>query len=113
MSEETTGLRKEPLFGRRERLYAADSGQKSVHESRPSAIQPKKKKEPARPAAVDDADSSKSNDESNIVGWVSTGFELLGISAMTVGGFLLAPWVGWMVLGALLVVLGVATGYGS
>lgn len=112
MSEETTGLRKEPLFGRRERLYAADSGQKPVHESR-RTIQPKKKKEPARPAAVDDADSSKSNDESNIVGWVSTGFELLGISAMTVGGFLLAPWVGWMVLGALLVVLGVATGYGS
>lgn len=109
MADEMLGLRKEPLFGRKERLYAA-----------PEPQQPTKKRKAApripTPQSVnttEEADAQEEKTSLAIRDWLSTSFELLGITSMTVGGFLLAPWVGWMILGGLLIVLGVATGYGA
>ena len=43
----------------------------------------------------------------------SSALELLGIATVSVGGFLIAPWLGCMILGVLLILLGVAIGYGA
>lgn len=43
----------------------------------------------------------------------STALELMGITTVSVGGFLIAPWLGCMILGVLLILLGVAIGYGA
>ena len=109
------GLRKEPLFGRKERLYESLSNEKE--EVRPvTVIKPKKDKDKDKPqpeARVVVAESVDEVDEGGrTLALVSTGFELLGIAALTVGGFLVAQWLGFMILGVLLIALGVATGYG-
>ena len=115
VSEELTGLRKELLFGRKERLYAApEEGEKVVKMS--DAGKPRKVKEAKeQPKPKEEAVLAESFDEgfnSKTVALVSTAFELLGIASLTAGGFLVADWLGFMILGALLIVLGVATGYG-
>ena len=110
MSEDLGGLRKEPLFGRRERLYAApDVVDEKPKEKEKPPVKKDKEKSPApvaAPEAVEEYRSGKS------VELVSTALELLGVAALTTGGFLVAPWLGFMILGVLLLVLGVATGYG-
>ena len=115
VSKELPGLRKEPLFGHRERLYIPESPEKKEEEVKPvRAVKPKKAKEVVeKPPATDPAPWTDSEVAmSRTAALASTGFELLGIASLTVGGFLVAQWLGFMILGALLIVLGVATGYG-
>jgi hypothetical protein len=66
---------------------------------------------PVPPAKVEKQQVSRF--EFDTRGIISTLLELLGIGALAVGGFLVAPWLGSMLLGALLVLLGVAVGYGD
>lgn len=123
VSKELPGLRKEPLFGHRERLYIPESpeaqptasSEKKEEEVKPvRAVKPKKVKEVVeKPPATDPPAWTDSEVAmSRTAALASTGFELLGIASLTVGGFLVAQWLGFMILGALLIVLGVATGYG-
>jgi len=115
MSEELPGLTGKTLFGRKERLYAAPDvrvAERVVEQEKP--IKKEKsvdvKPEPARaPSPV--VDDFGDDDISRTREWVSSLLELLGIADMTYGGLLIAPWLGFMLLGLLLIVLGVATGY--
>lgn len=113
MADEMLGLRKEPLFGRKERLYAAPAPEEKAEAEppRPRTLPTPKKSMPVTTPAEPEDEQEKTS--LAMRDWLSTAFELLGIASMTVGGFLLAPWVGWMILGGLLIVLGVATGYGA
>jgi hypothetical protein len=104
------GLRREPLFGRKERLYAdPEVTPESNPQPKPRAVTPIKKQEPV----TQPEESVEEQEVSNMRGWVSTGLELLGIVSLTAGGFVIAEWLGLMILGVSLLVLGVATGYGA
>ena len=100
------GLRREPLFGRKERLYADPETPEPVRAVTPIVKNIKKQEPVTKPDPVEDQEIK------SMRGWVSTGLELLGTASLTAGGFLIAPWLGLMILGVLLLVLGVATGYG-
>lgn len=56
---------------------------------------------------------AKERRQIDVRGSISTGLELAGIGAVSTGGFLVAPWLGCMLLGVLLVLLGVAVGYAT
>lgn len=113
MSEDLGGLRKEPLFGRKERLYQApDVDDKPVEKENPIKVKKVKEKSPAPAAGPVTEPEGSGNSTGKAVEWVSSALELLGVASLTTGGFLVAPWLGFMILGVLLLVLGVATGYG-
>jgi hypothetical protein len=66
---------------------------------------------PVRTKPVKEEVVTKEKPPKDVRGGVSTALELAGIGAVTVGGFLVAPWLGCMLLGILLLLLGVAVGY--
>jgi hypothetical protein len=68
-------------------------------------------KPPTKPVKQEVKQVSEEKSPKDVRGGVSTALELAGIGAVTVGGFLVAPWLGCMLLGVLLVLLGVAVGY--
>ena len=93
----------EPMFGKPERIYA-DS---PVSDSAPTPPAPAgKKTQKPLPVLPEQSDF-------RLRSGVSTALEIVGIGSVAVGGFLVAPWLGFIVLGILLIVLGVATGYGT
>lgn len=105
------------MFGKKERLYAdaraaEEPDAPKVEASRPApraAAPPVTRAaaaEPVEPPSLPTA-GKRSRDV------LSSALELAGISSVSVGGFLVAPWLGCMMLGVLLIVLGVAIGYGA
>lgn len=120
------------MFGKRERLYA--DARRAEAEKRENAEKPEKAqgatgkdhlssvpspeplvptppRRPVQPAAPQ-PEQQKPRPE----GWrstASTALELGGIAVVSTGGFLISPWVGCIILGILLIVLGVAIGYGA
>lgn len=68
---------------------------------------------PNRQAPVKAKPVAKERRKIDVRGSISTGLELAGIGAVSTGGFLVAPWLGCMLLGVLLVLLGVAVGYAT
>ena len=105
----------ESMFGKKERLYADTRIQEKVDPPQPEprkAPEPRKEPAPApRPKILDE--QPKPQRKHNFRGPVSTTLELAGVTSLSVGGFLVAPWLGCMMLGVLLIVLGVAAGFGG
>jgi hypothetical protein len=119
----------EPLFGKRERLYAearrleAEKAAEAANQEKenlaanrehlsvappPEPLVPTPPRRP--PVTVPPAQKPSP------AAWratASTSLELGGIAMVSVGGFLISPWLGCILLGVLLIVLGVAIGYGA
>jgi uncharacterized membrane protein len=111
----------ESIFGKRERLYAdarkleAEKAESSAPAAPPPpAPEPLVPTPPRRPQApqVSVPVQQKPRPE-GFRAAASTALELGGIAMVSVGGFLIAPWVGCIILGILLILLGVAIGYGA
>lgn len=114
-------LTDEPLFDRKERLYAAPEPGEMEEPPPPAPAAPSVVRRvlglhvepPKKQDVSEDVEESLDEDDEDGTGiraWVSTCFELLGVASLATGGFLLAPWVGFMVLGALLMLFGLAMG---
>jgi hypothetical protein len=109
----------ESIFGKRERLYAdarkleAEKAKSSVPESPPveEPLVPAPPRRPQPPQAS--APVEQRSRPEGLRATASTVLELGGIAMVSVGGFLIAPWVGCIILGVLLIFLGVAIGYGA
>lgn len=96
-----------PLFGRTERLYSQpEEGNKNAPRKEPPPSPPT----PAPPPQTQAAPAPVAAAETRTISVLSTLIELAGIAAITTGGFLVAPWLGCMILGVALIVLGVALG---
>jgi len=95
------------MFGVKERLYA-DSRKGDMPNTAEAAVRQETPRAPV-PAPAEQVESRPRA----VAGVVSTGLEIAGIAALSCGGFLVAPWLGCMILGVLLIVLGVAVGYGA
>lgn len=99
------------MFGKKERLYA---DARATEEPAPEAELSRPTQRPApvtRATAVEPESLPTAGKRSRDV--LSSSLELAGIVSVSVGGFLVAPWLGCMMLGVLLIVLGVAIGYGA
>lgn len=108
----------ESMFGKKERLYAdartketPQPAPKITLSAAPPAAAPAAPQPPPRPTFLDNPPAQVA--QSRVRSAVSTVLEISGVTAVSVGGFLVAPWLGCMILGLLLIVLGVATGYGA
>lgn len=107
------------MFGKRERLYAdtrvkeepAPATPKITLGATPPPPQQPQPQPAPRPTFLDNPPAQKQ--KSQVRAAVSNVLEISGVTAVSVGGFLVAPWLGCMILGVLLIVLGVATGYGA
>lgn len=106
------------MFGKRERLYADSRAAEEAAKTEEKAVgkasfsEPPPKPQPApRPRVLDNQPVLQP--KSKVRAGLSSALELTGVTAVSVGGFLVAPWLGCMILGVLLIVLGVATGYGA
>lgn len=100
----------ESMFGKRERLYADTRTPERNSETPPPAAQIPAPSAP-RPRILD-VPPPPQQPARRIRGPLSSALEIAGVGAVSVGGFLVAPWLGCMMLGVLLIVLGVAIGYG-
>lgn len=114
----------ESMFGKRERLYAdarkAENPEPAKEETvaqRLTAVPPSEPLvPPTPPRRPQKVEPPVAQERPRPEGWratASTSLELGGIALVSVGGFLIAPWLGCVVLGVLLIVLGVAIGYGA
>lgn len=109
------------MFGKRERLYAdtriAEQEQQPVDSPRQVAppAEPAPTPRPAEPPPVTGKPSKEVSprQQGRLQGPLSTVLELAGVATVSVGGFLVAPWLGCMMLGILLILLGVAIGNGA
>lgn len=105
------------MFGKRERLYAdARQNEKPAGEpEQPKAAEPEPllPPPPPRPKPPVQPEVQQPVARSAMRNTTSSALELLGIATVSVGGFLIAPWLGCMILGVLLILLGVAIGYGA
>jgi len=95
----------EPMFGKPERLYADARKTEAQGDAKPAAPKPVRVELETKPQVEAVRREWR--------GGISTVLELAGITSVSVGGFLVSPWLGCMMLGLLLIVLGVATGYGA
>ena len=103
------------MFGKPERLYADARANEEYKESEKEVKErPRLRPEPrVEPKPEPRAELVAQTGGSTVRAVISNILELAGVTAVSVGGFLVAPWLGCMMLGVLLIVLGVATGYGA
>lgn len=119
----------ESMFGKRERLYAEArrlEAEKAANSERPAEKSVKENltvvpppeplvpNPPRRPQAQ--TPPAPAPQRARPEGWKATAsnaLELGGIAMVSTGGFLISPWLGCIILGVLLIVLGVAIGYGA
>ena len=115
------------MFGKRERLYAdtrkaegddTAKEEKAAEETRQrlTAVPPSEPLVPTPPRRPKAEKPMEIAERPRPEGWratASTGLELGGIALVSTGGFLIAPWLGCVILGVLLILLGVAIGYGA